>query len=245
MDKRGPPPSSVHAATTGSIEVKKAGGTIGRQYVLFMFLLRRSPCEALVKPVSCRGTCRIGAMAGPGASPLRRAAGAARTGRDGGVEARRLVSRVLFPRRGDDHSSAMPVTGHLMRPTRIRRGNAPALRHGSLFGLAPGGVYPATAVTGGAVRSYRTLSPLPAGPKARTGGLLSVALSLGSPPPGVTRHRIPVEPGLSSPRQGAERSSSRLARDESGEDRGPGQAPGPVTPVRPGPVPLCRHALAR
>ncbi len=31
-----------------------------------------------------------------------------------------------------------------------------------------------------------------------TGGLLSVALSLGSPPPGVTRHRIPVEPGLSS-----------------------------------------------
>ena len=34
----------------------------------------------------------------------------------------------------------------------------------------------------------------------RTGGLLSVALSLGSPPPGVTRHRVSVEPGLSSPR---------------------------------------------
>ena len=32
------------------------------------------------------------------------------------------------------------------------------------------------------------------------GGLLSVALSLGSPPPGVTRHPISVEPGLSSPR---------------------------------------------
>src|SRR5690606_26107204 len=31
------------------------------------------------------------------------------------------------------------------------------------------------------------------------GGLLSVALSLGSPPPGVTRHRVSVEPGLSSP----------------------------------------------
>jgi hypothetical protein len=30
-----------------------------------------------------------------------------------------------------------------------------------LFGLAPGGVYPAAAVTGGAVRSYRTVSPLP------------------------------------------------------------------------------------
>ena len=31
-----------------------------------------------------------------------------------------------------------------------------------LFGLAPGGVYPATPVTERAVRSYRTLSPLPA-----------------------------------------------------------------------------------
>jgi len=33
-----------------------------------------------------------------------------------------------------------------------------------------------------------------------TGGMFSVALSLGSPPPGVTRHPGPVEPGLSSPR---------------------------------------------
>jgi hypothetical protein len=32
------------------------------------------------------------------------------------------------------------------------------------------------------------------------GGLFSVALSLGSPPPAVSRHRIPVEPGLSSSR---------------------------------------------
>ena len=31
------------------------------------------------------------------------------------------------------------------------------------------------------------------------GGLLSVALSLGSPPPDVIRHRVSVEPGLSSP----------------------------------------------
>ncbi len=30
------------------------------------------------------------------------------------------------------------------------------------------------------------------------GGLFSVALSLGSPPPAVSRHRFPVEPGLSS-----------------------------------------------
>ena len=32
-----------------------------------------------------------------------------------------------------------------------------------------------------------------------TGGLLSVALSLRSPSPAVSRHRVSVEPGLSSP----------------------------------------------
>ena len=36
-------------------------------------------------------------------------------------------------------------------------------------------------------------------PVGRMGGLFSAALSLGSPPPGVTRHPDPVEPGLSSP----------------------------------------------
>ena len=49
------------------------------------------------------------------------------------------------------------------------------------------------------------------GPK-RVGGLLSVALSLGSPPPAVSRHRVSVEPGLSSPRPSPveERPSSHL-----------------------------------
>ncbi len=81
----------------------------------------------------------------------------------------------------------------------------------SLFDLAPGGVYRAAPVARGAVRSYRTLSPLPATPK-HAGGLLSVALSLGSPPPGVTRHRVSVEPGLSSRRaiKPDKRPSSRL-----------------------------------
>src|SRR5690242_4224778 len=37
------------------------------------------------------------------------------------------------------------------------------------------------------------------GPIYRRGGLLSVALSLGLPPPAVSRHRVSVEPGLSSP----------------------------------------------
>src|SRR5258706_9793816 len=74
-----------------------------------------------------------------------------------------------------------------------------------LLGLAPGGVYPAAAVAGSAVRSYRTISPLPpARPKARWGWrCVSVALSLGSPPPGVTRHRVSMEPGLSSPPKGS------------------------------------------
>lgn len=66
----------------------------------------------------------------------------------------------------------------------------------SLFGLAPGGVYRAVHVAMAAVGSYPTLSPL----LRMRSGLLSVALSLGSPPPDVIRHRVSVEPGLSSPR---------------------------------------------
>jgi hypothetical protein len=65
-----------------------------------------------------------------------------------------------------------------------------------LFGLAPGGVCHAGVVANPAVRSYRTVSPLLRTESAS--GLISVALSLGLPPPGVTRHRISVEPGLSS-----------------------------------------------
>ena len=46
------------------------------------------------------------------------------------------------------------------------------------------------------MRSYRTISTLP--DFSAVGGLLSVALSLESPPPDVIRHRVSVEPGLSS-----------------------------------------------
>ena len=42
------------------------------------------------------------------------------------------------------------------RPGTTRSGALP-----SLFGLAPCGVYPAAGITAGAVRSYRTFSPLP------------------------------------------------------------------------------------
>ena len=127
-----------------------------------------------------------------------------------GKDARRPISRVLSRplRAGDDHSSGTSVAGRLARPTRAAAAETRLAGAGPegpvgrppLCGLAPGGVCHAAAVAGGAVRSYRTLSPLPAASEDGAGGLLSVALSLGSPPPGVTRHRVSVEPGLSSPR---------------------------------------------
>jgi hypothetical protein len=70
----------------------------------------------------------------------------------------------------DDHSSGTSVAGRLTRPTRAAAAETrlagtdpegPAGRP-PLCGLAPGGVYHAAAVAGSAVRSYRTLSPLPA-----------------------------------------------------------------------------------
>src|SRR5215469_16663857 len=78
--------------------------------------------------------------------------------------ARRPVSRVLSAPKSavDDHSSGTPVAGRLARPTRTAaRKRAWPCGLPSLLGLAPGGVCRAAAVTGGAVRSYRTLSPLP------------------------------------------------------------------------------------
>ena len=88
---------------------------------------------------------------------------------------------------GDDHSSGTPVTERLMRPTRRHLRAAGCQRRASLFGLAPEGVCRAVSVAADAVRSYRTLSPLPAGRMSDDiGGLLSVALSVGSRRPGVT-----------------------------------------------------------
>src|SRR6476646_5372582 len=57
----------------------------------------------------------------------------------------------------------------------------------SLFGLAPCGVWPATAIASGAVRSYRTFSPLPFDSRpalterSLQGGIFSVPLSFRSP----------------------------------------------------------------
>ncbi len=106
------------------------------------------------------------------------------------------VSRVLsggLPRLCG-HSSRRRIAPPLKQPTRATSRNKAHMP--PLFGFAPGGVYRAAF----RCRGRGALLPHPfdlAGPK--TGGLLSVALSLGLPPPGVTRHLRSVEPGLSSP----------------------------------------------
>ena len=86
----------------------------------------------------------------------------------------------------------------------------------ALLSLAPGGVCPASSVTRTAVRSYRTFSPLPRGPLARTtrrfvfcGTVPTLASGGRYPPP------CPVEPGLSSMQVAPH--SDRSAHSERGE----------------------------
>jgi hypothetical protein len=96
----------------------------------------------------------------------------------------RPVSRVLYALRRDSHSSRPDVTVWLQQPTREQRGpryRSP-IRSCSEWGL------PCHAtLSSRAVRSYRTVSPLPV-PLRAIGGLLSVALAVSSRCPGVTWH---------------------------------------------------------
>jgi hypothetical protein len=87
-------------------------------------------------------------------------------------------------RRRDGHSSRTPVARRIKQPTRMTGLDRPEARASTpfLFGLAPGGVCRAASVAGNAVRSYRTVSPLPRLNATRRGGLFSVALSLGPAP---------------------------------------------------------------
>ncbi len=91
---------------------------------------------------------------------------------------------------GGGHLSGTPVPRRLMRPTRGSRGprsNAP------VFGLAPSGVYLASPVTRAAGELLPHRFTL-AFASRRVRGLLSVALSVGVPPLGVTQR-----PALRSP----------------------------------------------
>ena len=112
---------------------------------------------------------------------------------------RRPVSRVLFPPPESDGRWPFLWDARCRTPRATYPDGYPETDDvPSLFGLAPGGACRAASVAGRAVRSYRTVSPLPGVARAWPGGLFSVALSLGSPPPDVIRHRVSVEPGLSS-----------------------------------------------
>ena len=76
-----------------------------------------------------------------------------------------FVRAAGFPEVRDDHSSWTRLAARLTRPTRAaeRERLLCLAALPPLFGLAPGGVYPAAPVARGAVRSCRTVSPLPAG----------------------------------------------------------------------------------
>jgi len=66
-----------------------------------------------------------------------------------------------------------------------------------LFGLAPDGVYPATPVTSSAVRSYHTISPLPAYPQIFRRYIFCGTFRRLTPPRCYLAS-CPVKPGLSS-----------------------------------------------
>jgi len=97
-----------------------------------------------------------------------------------------------------------------------RNGPLRSLSRSLLLGLAPGGVYPARTVTSPAVRSYRTISPLPVRGDPHEGrssrhrrylfcGTFPILADGGRYPP-----PCPVEPGLSSLAEWQERSLSPL-----------------------------------
>jgi len=107
----------------------------------------------------------------------------------------------------DGHSSGTDVATRLIATNPGGGGKKPlrpclsTQRRPPLFGLAPGGVYPANPVARTAVRSYRTVSPLPAQARAvyflwhcpwgRPRRPLAGTVSPRSPdfPPAVTRQR--------------------------------------------------------
>src|SRR5690606_34213394 len=111
----------------------------------------------------------------------------------------------------DSHSSGRSVTATLEQPTRTRRGP----RRGvpiwpcSRWGL------PCRPVTRLAVRSYRTISPLPRASRDAVRRYLSVALSVGSRRPGVTWHRALWSPDFPRCPQRAPRLPGRLRRRQS------------------------------
>ena len=115
----------------------------------------------------------------------------------------------------DGHSSWTPVAERLALPTRMagpKTDLEPKPPRHPYSVLLPVGFTMPVPLPGPRWALTPPFHPYPAGGDADPGGLLSAALSLGSPPPGVTRHRVSVEPGLSSPLQAGQRLSGHLAQ---------------------------------
>jgi hypothetical protein len=145
---------------------------------------RAQALHTAVSPPACRGCCRRSSGSPCRGSLSRFARGSMPTWRTpshsprvgGGVGDRasrdvcmgwsRPVSRVLFALRRDNHSSRPHVTVRLKQPTREQRGP----RYRSPIRSCSGWGLPChAALSPRAVRSYRTVSPLPdplAGPSA-------------------------------------------------------------------------------
>lgn len=116
-----------------------------------------------------------------------------------------------LPRR-DGHSSGTRIAARLEQPTRttgLRNQPLSAcaesvvpIRSCSRWGLP---CRPRCRVRGALLPHLFTLTDGQEPKLMAGGGSISVALSLGSPPPDVIRHRVSVEPGLSSPASGSGR----------------------------------------
>jgi hypothetical protein len=154
---------------------------------------------------------------------------------------RPAVSRVLFPRvAGSAARGRRPFiwAAHCWAAHSFRNSGLPAVgpesRHRPLLGLAPGGVCRAGDVAIAAVRSYRTISPLPA--PAIDGGSRDVSAAVGravsflwhcpcraaqcGSTVGVTHHRDSVVLGLSSSPTSGEAAFRRpTCRDYTGQSR--------------------------
>ena len=125
-----------------------------------------------------------------------------------------------------NHSSGTAVTGRLEQPTResARNRRRTKLRPTPLFGLAPGGVYRAADCyqpRGALLPHLFTLTgPAP-------GGLFSVALSMGSRPPGVTWRPVRRSPDF-PPCHEAQRLPGRLRRFRTAHSTAFGTRPMPI-----------------
>lgn len=136
------------------------------------------------------------------------------------------------PKRRGGHSSGPTLAGRFSRPTRTPRagdgstGQFPEglgwrgipIRSCSWRGLPCGPCHQRP----GALLPHPFTLTAPWSRRAKAGGLLSVALSLGLPPVGVTHRHVVVEPGLSSSLR--PRPPGRLIRAERGRPRPSGQA---------------------